>query len=249
MIALRRHAGARPVAGSAARLARRRMAGLALLAGVALAPGHAGGETWNAGGLTFSDELGGARLIGASGSGTRDDPIVLLEEISGPGPAILVVRNHRTGHLDLSPALGFLSISVVKIVANRGASAWAGFDLELRRSLEQPSIYTDGLSFDQPRAFARAARADRFAQTLQDDEPFDRIRFDGGNVEPTQYLRLDFDIVDVNGAALFYLVQQPIVLLARHDRPDTQHRLSSAQEVPQAIQAARQPSPTPRPPG
>ncbi len=216
----------------------RRAGALALLAGLGLTAGHACGETWSAGGLTFSDELGGARLIGASGTGTRDDPIVLLEEISGAGPAVLVVRNHRTGHQDLSPALGFLSISVVKIVANRGPSAWAGFDLELRRTLDEPSVYTDGLSFDQPRAFARAARADRFAQTLQDDEPFDRIRFDGGNVEPTEYLRLAFDIVDVNGAALFYLVQQPIVLLARHDRPDTPRRLSVAE-----------PPPTPRPRG
>jgi hypothetical protein len=193
--------------------------GLALLAGICLVPDRIGAETWTTGGLTFSDELGGTRLVGASGTGTGDDPIVLLEEIAGAGPAVLVVRNDRTGHLKLSPALGFLSVSVVKIIANRGPWAWAGFDLELRRTLDQPSLYTDGLSFDQPQTFARIAKADRFAQTLQDDEPFDRIRFDGGNVDPQEYLRLDFDIVDVNGAAEFYLVQRPIVLFAWHDRP------------------------------
>ena len=62
----------------------------------------------------------------------RDDPIILLEEITGAGPAVLVVRNARTGHLDVSPALGFLTLSVVKIIANRGPWAWTGFDLELR---------------------------------------------------------------------------------------------------------------------
>jgi hypothetical protein len=202
-----------------------------LPASVGLAPGHGIAETWTTGGLSFSDELGGTRLVGASGTGSRDDPIILLEEITGAGPAVLVVRNARTGHLDVSPALGFLTLSVVKIIANRGPWAWTGFDLELRRTLDQPSLYTDGLSFDQPQTFARVAKADRFAQTLQDDEPFDRIRFDGGNVDPTEYLRLAFDIVDVNGAAVFYLVQRPIVLFAWHDEPRAPRRLSSLGEM------------------
>ena len=219
----------------AARRARRLVGGLALAAGIGLAPGHAGAGSWTTAGLTFSDGPGGSRLVGASGTGSRDDPIILLEEISGAGPAVLTVRNDRTGHLEVSPALGFLSVSVATVVVNRGPFAWVGFDLELRRTPDRPSVYTDGLSFDQPQSFARAAKADRFAQTLQDDEPFDRIRFDGGHVRPGEYLRLDFDIVDVNGAAVFYLVQRPIVLLARHDRSDAPRRLSS--------------SPTPRPRG
>ena len=229
MIALRRGS---LVSSAAWRRACRLVAALALLAGGGLVPARAGAEAWTTGGLTFSDELGGTRLVGASGTGTRDDPIVLLEEISGAGPAVLVVRNGRNGHLDVSPALGFLSLSVVKIVANMGPWAWAGFDLELRRTPDRPSVYTDGLSFDQPQSFARVAKADRFAQTLQDDEPFDRIRFDGGTVDPQEYLRLDFDIVDVNGAAVFYLVQQPTVLLAGHDRLDARRWLSSWESVP-----------------
>jgi hypothetical protein len=195
----------------------RRLAWLALLA--CLLPAHGIAGTWTTAGLSFSDELGGVRLVGASGTGARDDPVVLIQEIAGAGPAVLVVRNGRTGHLNVSPALGFLSIAVVSVITNRGPWAWSGFDLELRRTPDQPSVYTDGLSFDQPQSFARIAVADRFAQTVQDDEPFDRIRFDGGNVDPAQHLRLDFDIVDVNGTALFYLVQRPIVLFARDERP------------------------------
>jgi hypothetical protein len=189
--------------------------GLACLACLIAPPGRA--ETWSTAGLSFSDAPGGARLLGANGTGAREDPIVLIEEITDAGPAVLLVRNHRTGDQAVSPARGVLRLAVVKVITNRGPWAWSGFDLELRRTADQPSGYTDGLSFDQPRSFARAARADRFALSQQDDEPFDRIRFDGGRVDPAQDLRLDFDIVDANGTATFYLVQRPVVLFARHD--------------------------------
>jgi hypothetical protein len=171
-------------------------------------------ETWMTAGMSFSDRPGGARLLAASGTGTRADPIVLVEEISGPGPAVLEIQNGRTGHLEVSPASGFLTLSVVKIIANRGPWRWSGFDLELMTGPDQPSVYADGLSFDQPQTLPRQARADRFLQTAREDEPFDRIRFDGGQVDPGQYLRLDFDLVDVNGTAVFYLVQRPITLIA-----------------------------------
>jgi len=189
----------------------RRLAGLLL---IGLLGGNASAATWTVGGLSFSDEPGGARLLGASGTGAPDDPIVLIEEIAGHDSAIIEIRNGRTGHLDVSPAIGFLTLSVVKIIVNRGPWRWAGFDLELRTAPDQPSVYADGLSFDQPQTFQRLARADRFQQTVQEDEPFDRIRFDGGQVDPGEYLRLDFDLVDVNGTAVFYLVQRPIILLA-----------------------------------
>jgi hypothetical protein len=83
------------------------------------------------------------------------------------------------------------------------------------------------LSFDQPQTQRRSARADRFLQAVQEDEPFDRIRFDGGQVDPAEYLRLDFDIVDVNGSAVFYLVQRPVILLARGPAPPAARELAS----------------------
>jgi hypothetical protein len=187
------------------------LVGIAL---ICLASSSVAAATWTAGGLSFSDAPGGGRLLAASGAGTRDDPIVLVEEIIGPGPAVLEIRNGRTGHLEVSPATGFLTLRVVKIIVNRGPWRWAGFDLELMSAPGQPSVYSDGLSFDQPRSLQRLARADAFLQTVQEDEPFDRIRFDGGQVGPAEHLRLDFDIVDVNGTAVFYLAQRPIILLA-----------------------------------
>jgi hypothetical protein len=187
---------------------------LAGLLSICLLGGSASAETWTAGGLSFSDAPGGARLLSASGSGAADDPIVLIEEIAGPGPAILEVRNGRTGHLEVSPAIGFLALSVIKIVVNRSPWRWSGFDLELRTASGEPSVYADGLSFDQPQTLRRLAKADRFEQTVQEDEPFDRIRFEGGRVDPAEYLRLDFDLVDINGTGTFYLVQRPVILLA-----------------------------------
>jgi hypothetical protein len=197
----------------------RRLAFLAggLVAMLVVSSAHAG--TLTSGGLSFSDELGGARLLAASGTGTARDPIVLIEEMTGPEPALLVVRNDRPGHEHVSPAIGFLALSIVNVIANRGPWRWAGFELELRTTPGEPSVYTDGLSFDQPRTFHRPARADRFEQVRQEDEPFDRIEFDGGNVDPRDDLRLAFDILDANGRAVFYLVQRPIVLLARDGSP------------------------------
>jgi hypothetical protein len=200
---------------------------LVCLVVIGLASGRLHAETWTTGGLSFSDELGGGRLLAASGTGTAGDPIVLVEEITGPGPAILMVRNRRPGHLNVSPAVGFLSVSIVNVIANRGPWRWAGFDLELRTTPDQPSVYTDGLSFDQPQTFHRLAKADRFEQTWQEDEPFDRIRFDGGSVDPRDDLRLDFDILDANGREVFYLIQRPIVLLARNDLGPLAQRMAA----------------------
>jgi hypothetical protein len=208
---------------------------LAGLAALCLAAGNAGAETWVSAGMSFSDHAGGARLLAASGTGTQDDPIVLVEEISGPGPAVLEIHNGRTGHLDVSPATGFLRLSVVKIIANRGPWRWSGFDLELMTAPDQPSVYADGLSFDQPQTVPRQARADRFVQTAREDEPFDRIRFDGGQVDPGQYLRLDFDLVDVNGTTVFYLVQRPITLIARNVPPAFSHQLAALEGRPSSI--------------
>jgi hypothetical protein len=190
--------------------------------------------TWTAGGLSFSDEPGGARLLAASGTGGQDDPIVLIEEITGPGPAVLEIRNGRTGDLEVSPATGLLTLSVVKIVVNRGPWRWAGFDLELMSAPGRPSLYSDGLSFDQPQTMRRIARADRFLQAVQEDEPFDRIRFDGGQVGPREYLRLDFTIVDVNGTAVFYLAQRPVILLAWDSAPPAAPELATYIEPPRA---------------
>ncbi|MGI9509722.1 MAG: hypothetical protein ACR2QJ_10295 [Geminicoccaceae bacterium] len=170
-------------------------------------------ETLEAGGLSFSDELGGFRLISATGSGRETDPIVLVEEFLGMGPAVLTIR--RSSQADAGPpSNSVLQRSLLKVVINRSALRWSGFDLELRSDRGKASVYGDGLSFDQIRMIATPLHSDLFAKVRTEDEPYDRLRFDQGRVKPEQAVRLAFNLVDINPRPVFYLAQQPIVLLA-----------------------------------
>lgn len=171
---------------------------------------HAG--TFEAGDLLFSDELGGFRLISASGSGTPADPIVLVEELTSLQPAILTIRPASVLPA-FSSAREILKRSLVKIVTNLSARRWSGFDLELRDGSGKASTYSDGLSFDQPRSVRQPLSSDRFSGNQVQDEPFDRLRFDYGHVRADEVVRLSFNIVDLNPRAVFYLVQEPIILL------------------------------------
>ena len=53
-----------------------------LCLGLTVSASPAPAEEFTAGGLRFSDELGGFRLISVTGSGTASDPIVVVEEIT-----------------------------------------------------------------------------------------------------------------------------------------------------------------------
>lgn len=187
----------------------------------------ADGATFEAGGLSFSDELGGFRLISASGQGTPGDPIILVEELTSLKPAVLTIRQPGTS-TSRAPAQAVLQRSLVKIVINRSAWRWSGFDLELRGSGGRASVYTDGLSFDQLRVVRQPLSSDQFADIRTQDEPYDRLRFDHGRVEPDQTVRLGFNIVDINPRALFYLVQEPLVLLAGREGAPISHHFAYA---------------------
>jgi hypothetical protein len=179
---------------------------------VLMIPSSLGAVTLEVGDLSFSDELGGFRLISASGTGRPSDPIVLVEEFTDTGPAILTIRRR---HTEASPpSLSILKRSLVKVVINKSPWRWSGFDLELRSDVGQASVYSDGLSFDQMRILAEPLLSDRFTATHLEDEPFDRLRFDQGRVKPDQSARLAFNLVDINPRSVFYLAQQPIVLMA-----------------------------------
>lgn len=186
----------------------------ALILSVTLDPALA--QTRSAGGLTFSDELGGFRLISVSGTGSILDPIVVVEEITGIGPAILVIRSRQErsaeGYMITSPA--FVSVAVTKIVVNRSEQIWTGFDLELREELPTPSSYPDGLSFDQLRSFDEPMSSDPFAVVERVNEPYDRVNFYGGNVDPGATARFNFYITDPTAVPEFYLLQEPHYLIS-----------------------------------
>ena len=171
----------------------------------------ASAAVFSAGGLTFSDELGGFRLISVTGSGSLLDPIVIVEETLDIGESVLVIRGWAepsADGLEIRPP-AFLSIAVTKIVLNRTDQAWAAFDMELREALDTPSPYGDGLSFDQMRSFDRPLDSDIFAAWRRVDEPYDRIRFYGGTVNPGESVWFKFYITDPTTTRRFYLLQQP----------------------------------------
>jgi len=168
------------------------------------------------GGFTFSDELGGFRLLSVSGIGSAADPIVVEEELTGTGPVVLVIRRNVVRKpTDPWARNGiWTAIYLTKVVRNRSRRIWAGFELELQEELHQPSVYGDGLSFDQGRAVPVEIGSDAFARNHRLFEPYDRIRFEDGSVDPDATLRLDVHITDPTPVREFYLVQDPQILYA-----------------------------------
>jgi hypothetical protein len=159
-------------------------------------------------GLTFSDEMGGIEIVEGWGTGTLDDPFVLVEEITEHEPAILVVRGmtHRFGNRVRSHHdIGF---ALTKIVRNRTGQAWSQFDLELRELLDHPSPFGDGLSFGQASEAGRPFAADRFAEYIETYEPYDGVAFFDGSVEPGETVTLNVVITDTTPRYEFYLLQK-----------------------------------------
>jgi hypothetical protein len=158
-------------------------------------------------GLTFSDELGGFDIVHASGNGSLEDPFVLVENITGDGPAILTIRGmtHRFGNRIRSHHdVGF---ALTKIVRNRTKRPWSLFNLELREFLDRASPFGDGLSFGQASEAGRPFRSDRFTEVLETTEPFDGVQFFGGLVQPGESVAVSVVITDTTPAWTFYLLQ------------------------------------------
>ena len=194
-----------------------RIAGvLAIL--LALWPGTPRAAAWKAGGFIFSDDLGGFRLLSVSGRGTASDPIVIVEEITEMRPVTLIIRDAR----DEEPkdaTNSILRLAMIKVVINGTKRIWAGFDLELQQEITQPSVYGDGLSFDQMGVFTESFQSDSFAISRQVFEPYDRVRFQDGSVDPGATVRLRFFVTDPSPVPEFYLLQVPQLLIARRWPP------------------------------
>ncbi len=189
----------------------------AFLACAVLWAGSSQADTYTAAGLSFSDELGGFRLISASGAGTIADPIVVVEEITQVGPAVLVVRGAQLIQHQDQPAMtmSFIHLAVIKIVINGTGRVWTGFDLELQEVPKQPSPYEDGLSFDQLGSFSgERFESDSFTNARRVSETYDRVRYHGGAVDPGQVVRFNFYITDPTPKPKFFLLQEPQLLIA-----------------------------------
>ena len=195
----------------------RLIAALLLGLGLAVSAPSAPAEEFSAGGLRFSDELGGFRLISVTGSGSTSDPIVVVEEITQVGPAVLTISGQQMIASGDGPArkASFVNLAVIKVVINGTHRVWTGFDLELQEVLKQPSPYEDGLSFDQLGSFSdEPFTSDSFTLTRRMPEPYDRVRFYDGSVDPGAAVRFNLFITDPTPASVFYLLQEPHLIIA-----------------------------------
>lgn len=174
--------------------------------------GAARAAEFSAGGFSFSDELGGFRLLSASGTGTPTDPVVLVEEFAEAAPVTLVIRRQASERRFSSSPVTRLTL--VKLVVNRSRRVWAGFEVELQETLRKPSVYDDGLSFNQVGTRPPDAGSDSFSNNNRLFEPYDRIRFEDGHVDPEATAEFRVTITDPTPIPEFYLVQDPKLLSA-----------------------------------
>ena len=160
-------------------------------------------------GITFSDELGGFTVIGAWGTGTKADPFVVVEEITGPTAAILVIRGmtpefgNRAGTLHPN---GFI---LRKIVTNRTRFIWNIVDFELQQVIGLSSDTLDGLSFGQGAQANRPFKSNKFQSTSEVKEPLDFVTFHNGALRPGETATFDIVITDTTPVPAFYLIQRP----------------------------------------
>jgi len=192
------------------------MRALFFLAALGLLAVPAAAKELRAAGYAFSDELGGFRLSGLAGSGTAADPFVLHEVIDGTGPVTLTIR--RLGGSEGYSPRGWMALHLEKVVENRSQRIWAGFDMELQERLDVASVYGDGLSFDQGRLVREEVFSDVFRGFDRRFEPYDRLRFFEGAVDPGRNVRFALHITDPTPTAIFYLVQDPQILFASRER-------------------------------
>jgi hypothetical protein len=198
-------------------MAQARVGTLAVLFLLAGAPALA--EPVTLGGVTFSDEFGGFRILSGSGSGTPDDPFVIVEEVTEPGEAVLVIRgapeptprNPRRNRILSGHDMGF---ALRKVVINRTPLIWPGYDLELQAVPGRSSPQDDGLSFGQGSQEQRRIRSDVYETTVVTSEPIDMVVLNHGDVVPGGRVAIDLIITDMVSRPAIYLVQRQQRLLS-----------------------------------
>jgi hypothetical protein len=166
-------------------------------------------------GLTFSDELGGFNLVSVSGSGTLDDPFVVVEEVTGDRAIALTIRNFGR---DFGNRIGSQHVSAFamkKIVINKSDRAWRNYQMELREVTTRHSPYSDGLSFGQNSFIGTSYTRSSFADLQRFDEPEDTLGFSGSTVAPGETAEFSFIISDMSPVSVFYLMQLPLQPLSR----------------------------------
>jgi hypothetical protein len=169
-------------------------------------------------GVTFDDRLGGVLLHSGSGTGSLDDPFVLVEDILEDGPAILAITGLGYAFGNRVGTRHTVGFALTKIVRNLTRHDWEVFELEARELLSRTSPYEDGLSFAQDADEKRLIASDRFDNAYKTDEPLDSVVFSGASIRPGETVTVRVVITDYSPTYEFYLLQRrnaPVASLGR----------------------------------
>ena len=149
-------------------------------------------KRWETGAYSFSDELGGFHITGASGSAPRTIRSSSHEEIElgHAGDA-----GHPHDQADPAVRLIPTSMPTASCICgsrslNNSELPWIEFEFELQEHLHEPSVFGDGLSFDQRRTDTDNISSTDFREFSRDFEPYDRLLFRNGKVDPLETRRL-----------------------------------------------------------
>jgi hypothetical protein len=182
-------------------------------------------------GVSFSDEEGGFTLKGVTGSGTVQDPFIVVEEIFDPRQAVLVIRGMRHFGNRVGGLQSF-AMAMRKIVINRTSDVWQNFQLELREVPTRHSPYEDGLSFGQNTELSAVFTVSSFPDLQRFDEPQDTLGFSGQTVAPGESASFQFIVSDTSPVGKIYLYQQPLQPVSHRATPGL--RRLAASEHPQS---------------
>lgn len=166
---------------------------------------------WHAGAYSYSDEMGGFRIVAVSGAGTKDDPVEIAQQFDSAGAVTLVIRAEKPimRHVGPSPAFATGMIHMRVVATNGSGLPWIEFEFELQEHRDTPSTYGDGLSFDQRTRDADTAGSDSYRRWSRDFEPYDRLLFTEGVIDPRETGTFEFYITDFTPIRTFYLKQDP----------------------------------------
>lgn len=158
----------------------------------------------------FSDELGGFSIVTLGGVGTRDDPVRISQIFRTAAPVTLVIRATRPINPFGRPEdYSTGTIHMILDVTNETGIPWIGLELELQERFEKPSVYGDGLSFDQRHISHDGATSSAFANAHYDFEPYDRLLFEQGSLDPSNRAEFRFLITDLTPIRTFYVRLDP----------------------------------------
>ncbi len=187
----------------------KRLAVVMVLLTASLAAGSPLAAPMTVEGITFSDERGDFTILKVTGTGSLEDPFVVVEDVTGDTP-ILVIRGMNVGFGNRIGSQHIIGFAIAKIAINHTGGSWNEYRMELRTTPTDPSPYGDGLSFAQGYVHLPPVGSSGFHRARVIDEPFDSIDFTDGQIKPGQSVSFDFYITDMIARPEVFLLQEPV---------------------------------------